>query len=542
MRPPKSPARVRRVAPQPLRSIEQLEQLRDTIEIFLVDHPRALLSEPGKELLDLSTGRFSLDSEYGKLIWHIWNERTNLVRQITGIAKEKPDRLELFYQRFGKGAPGKLIVAGTRADSEALDRRGRRIEYLNHLRRWLAQLFPGAHIEELTTEASLPDSLSPCYTRGLLHESGRYWAVIGVGQEESPAVIDGMLSFGLIWLDLLRARHANRVIAGLKVFAPQGFTEATQRRMAWLSRQAALWELYETTTTPRLLDSSDAGNLRTRVHPPQSGVRLAPSSEALMSGIEALGNSAAGSPAGAVTRRAGADGLPRWFVNGLVFARQRDAAPDSPIVFGLGRAETTLDEASLPRLERLVRQLLQHRCAQPAPVPGQRGDAAHGQHPLYRLLPEAWLESAVLAAPETIAPDILPGTLTAQVFTVAGREQGLADLIGLTQASRLLVMELKASEDIHHALQALDYWITAHWHLERGSFAKAGFFAGRAPSNLSPRLLLVSPGLQFHPTCATILRYLDPRVEVEIVGLNESWREHLQVVFRRSRHNLRESA
>jgi hypothetical protein len=61
-------------------SAEALEDLRDHIEIFLVDHPRALLSEPGKELLDLSDGSFSLDTEYGKLIWHIWNDRTNLVR------------------------------------------------------------------------------------------------------------------------------------------------------------------------------------------------------------------------------------------------------------------------------------------------------------------------------------------------------------------------------------------------------------------------------------------------------------------------------
>jgi hypothetical protein len=95
-------------------------------------------------------------------------------------------------------------------------------------------------------------------------------------------------------------------------------------------------------------------------------------------------------------------------------------------------------------------------------------------------------------------------------------------------------MELKAGEDIHLPLQALDYWIVAHWHLERGSFGKEGFFAGRSPATDSPRLLLVCPALQFHPTCQTILRYISPQIEVEMVGLNEAWRNQLQVVFRKS--------
>ena len=50
------------------------------------------------------------------------------------------------------------------------------------------------------------------------------------------------------------------MITGLKVFAPQGFTETTQQRMVWLNHHDAVWELYETTTTPRLLDSRNAGN------------------------------------------------------------------------------------------------------------------------------------------------------------------------------------------------------------------------------------------------------------------------------------------
>jgi len=48
-------------------------------------------------------------------------------------------------------------------------------------------------------------------------------------------------------------------------------------------------------------------------------------------------------------------------------------------------------------------------------------------------------------------------------------------------------------------------------------------------------LLLISPALQFHSTCETVLRHFASAVEVVCVGLNENWREQLQVVFRAPR-------
>ena len=47
-----------------------------------------------------------------------------------------------------------------------------------------------------------------------------------------------------------------------------------------------------------------------------------------------------------------------------------------------------------------------------------------------------------------------------------------------------------------------------------------------------PRLLLVSPSLEFHPTTETILSYFSPAIEVERIGLAVEWRKGLQVMFR----------
>jgi hypothetical protein len=80
----------------------------------------------------------------------------------------------------------------------------------------------------------------------------------------------------------------------------------------------------------------------------------------------------------------------------------------------------------------------------------------------------------------------------------------MLDLLAVDYPGRLAVVELKASADIQLPLQALDYWIRVAWRLDRGA----------------PRLLLVSPSLEFHPTTETILSYFAPRIE----GDGPAWR------------------
>src|ERR1044071_8083692 len=92
-----------------------IDDIKEQIELFLLEHPRPLLSEPGQDVIDLSTSSYSLSTQHDKLLWHIWNENTNLVRQITGIVKQNSARMELRYQRFGKGPVGTLVLADSRA-------------------------------------------------------------------------------------------------------------------------------------------------------------------------------------------------------------------------------------------------------------------------------------------------------------------------------------------------------------------------------------------------------------------------------------------
>ena len=81
----------------------------------------------------------------------------------------------------------------------------------------------------------------------------------------------------------------------------------------------------------------------------------------------------------------------------------------------------------------------------------------------------------------------------------------MLDLLGVTEDGRLAVIELKADEDLHLALQGLDYWVRVRWHhLQNpdnatglGEFQRHGYFGGLRLSAEPPRLYLVAPALEF---------------------------------------------
>jgi hypothetical protein len=111
-------------------------------------------------------------------------------------------------------------------------------------------------------------------------------------------------------------------------------------------------------------------------------------------------------------------------------------------------------------------------------------------------------------------------------------DRGILDLLAADRSGRLTVLELKASEDIHLPLQALDYWTRVKWHLDRHEFSGCGYFPGIELRSEPPRLLLVSPALDFHPSNERILRYISPSVELERVGVSLEWQRELKVVSR----------
>jgi hypothetical protein len=205
--------------------------------------------------------------------------------------------------------------------------------------------------------------------------------------------------------------------------------------------------------------------------------------------------------------------------HGLEFARWHGGR----LEFGLEETERqTLVSGNWKALERLVKRLRRWRVAQ----------SEDPRHILYCSAPERWLESLILRDPARLDARLRSGHLYSQVPAFSAGDRGVLDLLGMRLDGRLVVIELKAAEDIHLAMQAADYWLRVRAHQQRGEFQPHGYFGGLQLQDKPPELCLVAPGFQFHPATEVIMRYLLPEIEVTRVGLNENWRAEVQVIFR----------
>jgi hypothetical protein len=225
-----------------------------------------------------------------------------------------------------------------------------------------------------------------------------------------------------------------------------------------------------------------------------------------------------------------------FLLHGLEFARVRIGYAGNSfqgvqeITVGAGANETPLTEASEPELRNLIAGLFARRSAN-----------ADKRDPLYRMQPERWLESVLRRDVLPLDFHLDPRHLYAQVPAFAASDRGMLDLLGVTGDGRLAVIELKAEEDLHLALQGLDYWIRVRWHhLQNpdtatglGEFQRHGYFPAVRLSPEPPRLYLVAPALRIHPATELVLRYLSPRVEWTLVALDERWRTQVKAVWRK---------
>ncbi len=476
------------------------------LERFLKASHEPILLEDGETPLLLRAGNYEIQQRGGHLLFEAWDERRNLTRRVTGVEDERAGRLLLRIERFGK-RPGTLaLVDGARRAGYGAGRRAGRSAFREQFRRFLRRQFVDWRIAEISSEPDLEHSLSPAYARAFLRKGAAGWAALGVPPGDSEPAHG--LSFGLIWLDYLRRRERRVTVEGLAMFLPGGRHQSTCLRLRCLNPAAAAWAVfvYSDGGQEERLDPRDWGNLDTRLEP-CARPRITPEQAAWIERLRAI--------PGVETVEAGAALSVR--VRGFEFGRFSDGS----FRFGL-ETRTRPAPSSSCEVVRLAEELSRLRSA----------GARDRTNPLWRRHPERWLESQVRTNIEALDAALLKEPLYGQVPAVAGVERGVIDLLAAERGGRLAVLELKADEDIHLPLQALDYWLRVKWHAERNEFSAKGYFPGLPLLAQAPRLILAAPAMGFHPTTETVLGYFDPGIEVERAGLSVEWRERVRVVMR----------
>ena len=489
--------------------------LASDLEVCIRDFTAAThveVRENGGRGVPFSSLAWEIRGAAEKPLLHLWSENYNVTRRVLAITDKSDQRLALAVECFGRKKPECLEFV--RVEFERSGRELSREEFCARLARILAEQFPDETLESLTISPDLKHSLSGNYARGILRRGSVRWALLAVPAGESADSAENSLTFALLWLEYARQSSQRSNIAGLRLIVPRGAGNFIAHRFPALHPQLTI-ELYEQdpiSETLEHLDPAALGNIDSRLVPYRETQLLLDQARAALEPIIAL------SPRNLALHPV-VPAREVWLrFHGLPVARWEDGQ----IFFGGADSEQELNKSSRPRLQRWLKELEDHR----HPLAGD------SRHPLYRAQPERWLEAIIAKDITLIDAALDPRFVYSQVFAKSGGEHGIVDLLSVTRSARLAILELKANEHIHLALQAGAYWVRVGRHLKQGDFSRLGYFPGIELQSKPPMVYLVAPALRFHPATDVLLRYLSPELEMVRVGVAETWRRGISVVMR----------
>lgn len=507
--------------------------LARAVEAFLADHPRAAILEDGRVLFDLRLAQYSVTAERGRCLLHLWSGERNLVRTVTALQPRR-DTLRLETRRFGQSKPQLLTLIPDPDFRSPTARDTARRRYLRALEQALSTHFPGWTPGAFRSAMDMEHSFGPAYARGMLTRGQSAWAVLGVGPEEQPAVMEGALTVGILWLAHLREHSGGRrVFHGLRLVVPRGSAAIPAARMAHLSPAAAQWELCELDPSSgqiTFVEIASDGNLKIdlpHAFDPEAALSRCSVAVDQLRSMLPPGLLASSEIRPRSTHEVG------FSLHGLEYCRVRHTlvpgtfTQQDEIFFGAGPGETLLDEATEDLFLDLVDRLQ-----------ASRQPSAPDRDALYRLQPERWLESVLrqdlsILGHEFAGPESPSLSVYSQLPAFASSSRTLLDLLTVTRQGRLAVIEIKADDDLHLPLQALDYWSRVRRLHRDGAFTRLGYFPGIELAPDDPLLLMVAPALHMHPANETVLRHLAPGVPWQFIALDEHWREQCRVVLRK---------
>ena len=356
--------------------------------------------------------------------------------------------------------------------------------------------------------------------------------LIGVAEEAGPETFDGIISAGLAWLASYNRHHSVESRARQLWFIftngppfPLDRLQTTFERLSLISAEhlGARIECYE----------FDREGMRLRPFHPASQIELLnahprqlfwPLPNRKESYVVAWRERILALAPKEIEVRPRLDRLGEFYaINGLKFARVVGSKQPGAY-FGVAgvTSEQALDDQSFDRLRHLVSRICAYRQAQ----------TLDRRHPFYRLRTEGWLESLLRRDIGMLDPRLDPRFIYSQIPTWRADERSVLDLLAVDRDGRLVVIEIKATEDAQLPLQGLDYWLRVDDARRRGEFAWRGLFPGLELADAAPRLYLVTPRLRFHRHFDLLARAISPRVEVYRLGLNAEWRRNVRVLVR----------
>ncbi len=205
---------------------------------------------------------------------------------------------------------------------------------------------------------------------------------------------------------------------------------------------------------------------------------------------------------------------------GLPFARVRRIAGAEKVWFGLERERRILNEATWDSMLALIADLENYR----------RPDTPNKRHDLYRLAPEAWLESILRRNIKLLDANLI----LSPIYNQFRASNDKIDLLAIRRDGRLVIVELKTTPDREMVFQAADYWRKIELQRRKGELKRARAFGDMEILDKPALVYTVAPALSFHRDYGFFARTLSKEIELWRFELHESWRDEIKVIARRN--------
>lgn len=482
----------------------------------------------GANAIALRGSECDFRAAHGRLIFSCWSNEGASVWNIVAWEWTGEKLLLEAMRRMGRESATLELVPRARAQVLSATVSAARRKRCERLAQLALSELRGARVERASLSAGAGGGRPGKYARIVMRLHRERIAVAGVvaaHDENDRGDADAFLSSALVWFARAVEKANAPFIEKLWLVAPSQFVEPLAERIALLRvslrRAITLYEINEAWQELAPVRQKELAELWTP----------APKRLVVSRNFETSEESArivALAPEAIDVVRARHGETLRF--HGLPFARVRRVLETTQMWFGVEgkHKRRLLDESNAPECWKLIEELQAHR----------RANSSDHSHALYKAAPEAWLESSLRRNVTRLDPGLVIAPLHAQFRTSQGAHAGArpVDLLALRRDGRLVVIELKVSEDREHVLQGADYWRRIELYRRHGHIAEARLFGDAVIADESPLVYLVAPMLRFHRAFETLARAVTPEVEIYRFDINEDWRAGVRVV-RRERVN-----
>jgi hypothetical protein len=498
----------------------QLESAFEQIASLFRQHAEWLFVSNDGTAQALRRDEIEIAISHEKLVLSCWSEKGNRLWRI--VSWDWNGQSLALHASRKMGAELSLIelIPRTSAKSVAATIRAARQVRCERVGRLAGTLKAETVIERLALSRGTRPGQPGRYAQILLRRKHERIAVTGPVVSSQPAAVDAFLSSALLWFRRTSDRIKPPPVRQLWLIVSPELLKPLLYRVALL--RSSLQNII------KVLTVDDDLTFLTEVSCPTKDelwkrklARFPPVARATVTELTTAILAEAPDAIDVVHARHGE--TLRYF--GLPFARVRSLLETQRVWFGINRSHRrVLEDATWNDWKNLLRDLREHRSAA----------AVDHRHAFYRAAPEAWLEALLRRDITMLDPGLIIAPLHAQFRTARGAKLGIrpVDLLALRQDSRLVVIELKVSEDREHVLQGADYWRRVEAHRRRGHIAKAKLFGNRQIRDEAPLVYLVAPTLRVHPSFQTLAHCISHDIEIYRFDINEDWRSGVRVMRR----------